>query len=76
MVPASNDDDHRSQGVPAGVRDRPWSAGAATHVWERACLWSNRGSWRGVLELDHLLDSGYDEHDGQGQAAGCGAGRL
>ena len=28
----------------------------------------------GVLELEHLLDSGYDEHDGQGEAAGCGAG--
>ena len=28
----------------------------------------------GVLELEHLLDSGYDEHGGQGEAAGCGAG--
>ena len=24
----------------------------------------------GVLKLEHLLDSGYDEHDGQGEAAG------
>ena len=27
-----------------------------------------------VLELEHLLDSGYDEHDGQGKAAGRDTG--